>query len=32
MISTWKEAPFVQHGNPLAMIGISLVLFPKLAL
>ncbi len=31
-IPRWKEALFTQHGNPLAMIGLSLVLFPKLAL
>jgi len=31
-IPHWKEALFAQHGNPFAMIGISLVLFPKLAL
>jgi len=31
-IPQWKEALFAQHGNPFAMIGISLVLFPKLAL
>ncbi len=28
----WKHALFASHSNPLAMIGISLVLFPKLAL
>jgi len=28
----WKTALFVQHGNPLTMLGICLVLFPKLAL
>lgn len=32
LITNWKSALFGQHGNPLAMIGISLVLFPKLAL
>lgn len=31
-IPQWKAALFAQHSNPLAMIGISLVLFPKLAL
>ncbi len=31
-IPHWKDALFTQHGNPFAMIGISLVLFPKLAL
>ena len=28
----WKQALFAAHGNPLAMIGVSLLLFPKLAL
>jgi hypothetical protein len=28
----WKHALVAQHSNPLAMIGISLLLFPKLAL
>ena len=28
----WKTALFTAHGSPLAMIGISLLLFPKLAL
>jgi hypothetical protein len=28
----WKTALFVAHGSPLAMIGLSLFLFPKLAL
>jgi hypothetical protein len=28
----WKHALYAQHGSFLAMIGISLVLFPKLAL
>jgi hypothetical protein len=31
-LADWKHALFVQHGSPMAMIGISLVLFPKLAL
>ena len=31
-IPNWQNAVLVQHGNPLAMLGISLVLFPKLAL
>jgi len=31
-IPKWKDALFAQHGNPFAMIGLSLVLFPKLAL
>lgn len=28
----WKDAMFLKHGDPLAMLGISLILFPKLAL
>ena len=28
----WGQALRSQHGNPLAMLGISLILFPKLAL
>jgi hypothetical protein len=32
VISDWVGSLFAAHGNPLAMIGISLILFPKLAL
>ena len=32
LIPDWKRSLFAQHGNPWAMLGISLVLFPKLAL
>ena len=28
----WKDALFAAHGSPLAMLGVSLLLFPKLAL
>ena len=28
----WKQALYTQHSSPLAMIGVSLLLFPKLAL
>jgi hypothetical protein len=28
----WKSSLFAQHGNPFVMLGISLLLFPKLAL
>ena len=28
----WKRSLFAAHSNPLAMIGVSLLLFPKLAL
>jgi hypothetical protein len=32
LLTNWKAALFAQHHNPLAMLGIALVLFPKLAL
>lgn len=35
VISNWKDAMFASpevHGNPLLMIGVALILFPKLAL
>ena len=32
VFANWKTALFLQRGNPLAMLGICLVLFPKLAL
>ena len=32
LIPHWERALFAQHGNPLTMLAISLVLFPKLAL
>jgi hypothetical protein len=32
LIPNWKNALLTQHGNPLAMLGLSLVVFPKLAL
>ena len=32
LLPHWKNALFAQHGSPWQMIGISLVLFPKLAL
>ncbi len=28
----WRQALFVQHSNPLATLGLSFILFPKLAL
>jgi hypothetical protein len=31
-IPEWKNALFQAHGNPLAMVGVALLLFPKLAL
>jgi hypothetical protein len=32
LLADWRDALFLRHGNPWAMIGISIVLFPKLAL
>lgn len=32
LVSTWKESLFQTHGSVLGMIGVSLLLFPKLAL
>ena len=32
LLANWKDALLAQHGSPWPMIGISLVLFPKLAL
>lgn len=32
LIAHWEHALFAQHASPLAIIGISLLLFPKLAL
>ena len=32
LLVNWKAALFAQHGSPLAMLGVALVLFPKLAL
>ncbi|HEX4229189.1 MAG TPA: amino acid transporter [Bryobacteraceae bacterium] len=32
LIPHWVHGLLAQHGNPLAMIGVSLILFPKLAL
>ena len=32
LIANWKTALLTKHGNPFAMIGISLIVFPKLAL
>ncbi|MGE0130027.1 MAG: APC family permease [Blastocatellales bacterium] len=31
-LTSWKNALYVQHGAPLAMIGAAMLLFPKLAL
>jgi hypothetical protein len=32
LMSSWEHALLAQHGNPWMMIGVSLLLFPKLAL
>jgi hypothetical protein len=32
VFADWRTALFTAHGNPMMMIGISLLLFPKLAL
>lgn len=32
LLADWKQALFTEHGSPLAMIGVALLLFPKLAL
>ena len=32
LIPDWQHALFAMHGNPLGILGISLILFPKLAL
>ncbi|MFJ5228931.1 amino acid transporter [Kitasatospora sp. NPDC088391] len=32
LVTDWTHALSVEHGNPVAMIGVALVVFPKLAL
>jgi hypothetical protein len=32
LISDWQKLLFTQHGNPLVMVGVAILLFPKLAL
>ena len=32
VLSNWRQGLFQNYGNPLLMIGVSLVMFPKLAL
>ncbi len=32
VLSNWQTALFAEHGNPFAMIGVALLLFPRLAL
>jgi hypothetical protein len=31
-IAQWRQALFINHGNPLVLVGIAALLFPKLAL
>jgi hypothetical protein len=32
LVPDWKHGLVAQHGNPIAMLGVSLIVFPKLAL
>jgi hypothetical protein len=32
LVIDWQRLLFTQHGNPLAMVGVAILLFPKLAL
>jgi hypothetical protein len=32
LIADWQRLLFTQHGNPLVMVGVAILLFPKLAL
>lgn len=32
VLSDWRTALFAEHGSPLRMLGVSMLLFPKLAL
>jgi len=32
LVDNWKAALFAEHGNPLMMVAMALILFPKLAL
>lgn len=32
LVTNWQQVLFTEHGNPLMMLGIALLLFPKLAL
>jgi hypothetical protein len=32
VVADWSNALTAQHGNPLMMVGVSLIIFPKLAL
>jgi hypothetical protein len=32
LLGTWREALFVQHGSPVMMVAVALLVFPRLAL
>jgi hypothetical protein len=32
LVANWKTALFTQHGNPIMMVAVALLLFPRLAL
>jgi hypothetical protein len=32
VVADWREALTAEHGSPLAMVGVALIVFPKLAL
>ena len=32
VVTDWSSALTAEHGNPLAMVGVALLVFPKLAL
>ena len=32
MVTDWTSALTAEHGNPLVMVGVALLVFPKLAL
>jgi hypothetical protein len=32
LVTGWEQALVTQHGNPLVMVGVALIVFPKLAL
>ncbi|KPV49302.1 amino acid transporter, partial [Kouleothrix aurantiaca] len=32
LVTNWQQVLFTEHGNPLMMLGVALLLFPKLAL
>src|SRR4029077_20659610 len=32
VLTVWRASPFAQHGNPVMMAAMAIILFPKLAL